>query len=88
MFLDQLLPNIPQQLQPFLFYGLFIWSLVWKGFALWKAAKNEHKYWFIAILILNTMALVEIVYIFVFSDKKHPIYSYVEKLKVLLPFKV
>lgn len=44
-----------------------IWSLVWKGFALWKAAKKNHLVWFIVLLILNTVGILEILYIFVFS---------------------
>ncbi|MEA3293289.1 MAG: DUF5652 family protein [Patescibacteria group bacterium] len=46
------------------------WVLPWKGVALWKAARNNSKYWFIALLVLNTMAILEILYIFVFSKKK------------------
>lgn len=47
-----------------------VWSVPWKGVALWKAARNSHKIWFIAILILNTLAILEILYIFIFSRKK------------------
>jgi cytoskeletal protein RodZ len=47
---------------------LFIlWSLAWKGFALWIAAKEGKKIWFIFILVLNTLGILEILYIFVFS---------------------
>lgn len=48
---------------------LFIitWCLPWKGIALWKAAKKNDKWWFIALLIINTLAILEIFYIFVFS---------------------
>lgn len=53
-----------------LFWLLLLWVLPWKGVALWKAAKNSHKKWFIALLVVNTMAILEIVYIFFFSKKK------------------
>jgi len=46
------------------------WTLPWKGVALWKAAKNRDLKWFLAILVLNTLAILEIVYIFFFSKKK------------------
>lgn len=49
-----------------------VWSLPWKGVALWKAAKENHKKWFIALLVFNTLAILEILYIFVFSKKKQP----------------
>ena len=47
-----------------------IWTLPWKAVALWKAARNSHKWWFIAILVINTLAILEIIYIFAFSRKK------------------
>jgi len=49
---------------------IVLWTLPWKGVALWKAAKNTHKIWFVALLVLNTLAILEIIYIFFFSKKK------------------
>jgi hypothetical protein len=46
---------------------LIIWEIFWKGWALWRAAKNESKVWFAVLLILNTAGILEILYIFVFS---------------------
>lgn len=51
---------------------LGIWSLVWKGFALWKAARNSQRNWFLAMLIINSVGILEIVYLFYFSRKKNP----------------
>lgn len=46
--------------------GLIIaWTLPWKGYALWKAAQSKHTWWFIALLVINTFAILEILYIFV-----------------------
>lgn len=50
-----------------LFYIVVIWSLVWKGLALWKSARKSSKIWFIVLLIVNTMGILEILYIFLFS---------------------
>ena len=47
-----------------------IWSLIWKGLALWKAARHGSKRWFIALLLVNTLGILDILYIYVFS-KKH-----------------
>ncbi len=47
-----------------------VWAIPWKGVALWKAAKKGHKWWFIALLVVNTLAILEILYIFIFSKKK------------------
>lgn len=47
-----------------------LWTLPWKGWALWKAARLKEKVWFIVLLIVNTLGLLEILYIFVFSKRK------------------
>jgi len=47
-----------------------LWTIPWKGVALWKAVKNNHKWWFIAILVINTLGILEILYIFIFSKRK------------------
>jgi len=49
---------------------IIAWTIPWKGLALWKATKNNHKRWFIALLVFNTLAVLEILYIFIFSKKK------------------
>lgn len=49
---------------------LIIWSSVWKAIALWRAAGNRHLAWFIAMFIINTAGILEIIYIFAFSRKK------------------
>lgn len=51
---------------------LLIWSIFWKGLALWNAAKHSQKNWFIAMLILgfNTLGLLEIFFLFRFAKKK------------------
>ena len=51
--------------------GLIIWSLAWKGVAMWKAAHRDEKKWFIALFAINTIGILEILYLYVFSrDKK------------------
>ncbi len=47
-----------------------IWTVPWKGIALWKSARNKDLVWFIIILLFNTLAVLEILYIFIFSKKK------------------
>ncbi|MBN2096495.1 hypothetical protein JW752_03810 [Candidatus Peregrinibacteria bacterium] len=49
---------------------LIIWSLIWKGIALWKCGRNNQLYWFIALLLLNTVGLLEIVYLIWFQKEK------------------
>jgi len=52
-----------------LFTVLIAWSLVWKGIALWKSAQNGSKIWFVIMLVVNTVGILEIIYIFFFSKK-------------------
>ncbi|MFA6077585.1 MAG: DUF5652 family protein [Candidatus Paceibacterota bacterium] len=56
-----------------LFVILMIWSLVWKGLALWKSAQLGKKWWFVALLLVNTLGILEMLYIFVFSKIKKEI---------------
>ncbi|KKT01095.1 MAG: hypothetical protein UV76_C0002G0008 [Candidatus Nomurabacteria bacterium GW2011_GWA2_43_15] len=67
------------QLNPFVSFipnnmGIFIlillWALFWKGCALWVASKNNQKGWFWIILVLNTVGILEIIYIFAVMKKK------------------
>ena len=46
-----------------------LWSIPWKGVALWKSARLGHKKWFIVLLVVNTFAILEIVYIFFIAKK-------------------
>lgn len=55
---------------PWIFALFALWIIFWKGVALWRAAQRREMKWFIAMLLLNTLAILEIVYIFVFSKRK------------------
>ena len=45
---------------------LIIWSVIWKGIALWYAARNSQTAWYIVMLIINTAGILEIVYLLFF----------------------
>lgn len=52
----------------FLVYiAAIVWSIIWKGIALWKSARKKNLAWFVVLLIVNTLGILEILYIFVFS---------------------
>lgn len=59
------------------FYLLLAWSLLWKGLALYKSARLGHKFWFVAMMLVNTVGVFEIIYI-VWLHKLD--YSKLEKL--------
>lgn len=46
-----------------------LWSIFWKGLALWKSAGEKDKVWFVVLLVVNTLGLLEILYLFVFSKR-------------------
>jgi len=62
----QVILNDPKYLIP-----LVIWCLIWKGISLWKCGRNNQLYWFIALLVLNTVGLLEIVYLVWFQKNRN-----------------
>lgn len=52
------------------FILLVIWSLCWKGAALWRAGRRNEPGWFVALLLINTLGILEILYLFVFGKNK------------------
>jgi methionyl-tRNA synthetase len=45
---------------------IIVWTLVWKLIALWKSARQKQVVWFIVLGLVNTLGILEILYIFVF----------------------
>jgi hypothetical protein len=50
---------------------IILWSLPWKGVALWKAARNNQPAWFVALIIINTVGILEITYLYFFQRNKN-----------------
>jgi len=63
-----LLPTPLLLLTPF-FIVIAVWSIAIKGYALWHAARNGQKEWFIALLVVNTVGILEIIYLIWFRPK-------------------
>lgn len=52
---------------------LFIWLIIWKMIALWKSARNNHLIFFIVVMFLNTLGILEIgylLYLYITKSKK------------------
>ena len=50
-----------------------VWTLFWKGIALWRTSQLKQRNWFIALFILvplNELAIIELIYLFWFSKKR------------------
>lgn len=55
---------------PWLFALIVVWSITWKAIATWHAARNSQLGWFIALFIINTAGVLEIIYLAFFRKKK------------------
>lgn len=54
-------------INPWLLAVVTIWALAWKLGALWKSARKGSIIWFIVLGVVNTVGILEILYIFIFS---------------------
>jgi len=49
-----------------LYFSIFLlWVLVWKGVALWKSARKGSVLWFVVLMTVNTVSVLEILYVLV-----------------------
>lgn len=46
------------------------WSAIWKGIALWKCGRNNQLIWFVVLLVVNTLGILEIIYLLFFQKGK------------------
>ena len=58
-----------------------IWIAIWKGIALWKAARGSQKIWFIVLLVVNTLGLLEILYLLFWQKGKREVKKAKAKVK-------
>jgi len=47
---------------------ILLWALFWKILATWKAARKNSPIWFIALFVINTIGILELLYLYVFSE--------------------
>lgn len=50
-----------------IFFLALLWVIAIKGYALWHAAKRNEKWWFVALLVINTFGILELVYVLFFA---------------------
>lgn len=46
-------------------------AYILKGFALWRAGRNNHRGWFVALFVVNTLGILETIYLLT-AGKKRP----------------
>lgn len=47
-----------------------VFDLILRGFALWKSAKKDQNVWFVALLIVNSMGILPLIYLILNRDQK------------------
>jgi len=61
------------------FYGMGLFKflipivlidLILRGFALWKSARKDQNIWFIALLVVNSMGILPLIYLLLNKDQK------------------
>ncbi len=52
---------------------VFVADAILRGIALWRAARANQVPWFIALMVLNTMGILPIIYLSFFAEK--PLYK-------------
>lgn len=50
--------------RPEVYLIILSWTLIWKGIALWSSASRRQLVWFTCLLLVNTLGVLEILYIF------------------------
>jgi hypothetical protein len=72
--MDYLQPIADQMgINVWLLLVIIIWSVLWKLAAMWKSARKGQPIWFVVLALLNTIGILEILYIYVFSEMKNKI---------------
>jgi methionyl-tRNA synthetase len=58
------------QSTPWLLASIIAWGVLWKGIALWYAARNNQPAWYIFLIIINTAGILEIIYLLFFRRRR------------------
>jgi len=63
MIFPQNVAQLDAMLQSPWFLAALIWSMVVKGLALWQASQRRQKIWFVALFVVNTFGILELIYL-------------------------
>lgn len=67
---QEFLQFFAQPLGAFIALTFVVWTLVWKGLALYRAGANRSPGWFVVLLVFNTLGILEILYLLFFSRRR------------------
>lgn len=69
---------------PLLITGLFVWSFTIKGAALLRAFERKERVWFLVLLLINTLGLLELYYLYT-KRKPKAVAHHKEEVKEVAP---
>jgi len=49
---------------------IILFDLVFRAIAMWHAARNSQRYWFIVLAVINSVGLLPIIYLLFFKNKR------------------
>jgi len=68
--LTEFLPEVFQTALGFFLLIVFVaWNFVWKILALYRSASRKHKAWFVVLFFVNTLGILEIIYLTSFASR-------------------
>ncbi len=62
-------------MNPYTLLAIILWTLPWKAWALWLSARRGDIWWFLGMTVLSTLAIVEIIYIFMIAKQSDKVES-------------
>jgi hypothetical protein len=48
-----------------------IWELIWKGIAMWRAARLDQPVWFTSMLLISSVGILPIIYLLSHHEYSH-----------------
>lgn len=72
---------LEQFFDPPVFIAIITWTIFWKLFSLWHAARRGHRIWFIVLLVINTLGILDIVYLIFFGRNKEKPFTDIFRLE-------
>jgi hypothetical protein len=49
---------------------IVLWSLLWQAAGMWHSARRGEWIWFVIFLLVHTLGILEIIYLFIFAKMK------------------
>ncbi|KKS07858.1 hypothetical protein A3K01_03880 [candidate division WWE3 bacterium RIFOXYD1_FULL_43_17] len=50
---------------PYIWIPLLLVDLTLRGLALWKSSRKGEKYWFVALLVVNSVGILPLIYLLI-----------------------